>query len=365
MPDKAPVTRPLFSLPTWMPGERLLSAGLVLLLTTIVALIAVWPGDANIGARVTRPSAEETLPSVPGMEPTTVSLVAGQVIAGATATDPASGIVVLATPDLTAEAVAASVAVSMETHRIITLYGHPHDPNMGILGEHPMEDLLPILETQRSEYEAIDPSRPVVGAFEIIATVAQQKPGADGTYILDTDIETLTKYVDFAAQNNLLVFLDVQIGRGTVAMEFEKVRPLLARPNVHLAIDPEFSMDEGEIPGQSIGSVNASSIAYAQAELAAMVEQLNLPPKMLIVHQFQEDMITDKMALTSVPGVELIIDADGFGAPEMKTAVYDILVRDEPVGYAGIKLFYKQDTPLLTPADVLKLLPAPDVIIYQ
>jgi hypothetical protein len=63
--------------------------------------------------------------------------------------------------------------------------------------------------------------------------------------------------------------------------------------------------------------------------------------------------------------VQLVIDADGHGAPRRKTEVYHELVRDEPVGFAGIMLFYKQDEPLLTADQVLALTPSPDLVVYQ
>jgi hypothetical protein len=175
----------------------------------------------------------------------------------------------------------------------------------------------------------------------------------------------LREYIEYAAENDMIVILDVQIGRGTVALEIEKVRDLLAYPNVHLALDPEFAIAEGETPGDHIGSLNAESITYAQQVLAEIAAEHGIPPKMLIVHQFREDMITGKGDLAPMPGVQLVIDADGFGEPELKTFVYNYLVRDEPVEYGGIKLFYNQDSPLMKPREILDLVPAPDVIIYQ
>jgi hypothetical protein len=264
-----------------------------------------------------------------------------------------------------AAAVADEPGAIFPVNRVLTYYGHPHDENMGILGEYPKEELLRLLRQEAANYEAVDPSRPVIPAFEVIATVAQRDPGFDGTYILDTDLATLTEYADFAEANGILLFLDLQIGRGTVAAEIEKVRPLLERPHVHLALDPEFAIAEGQTPGIHIGSLDAESIAYAQRTLAQMVAELGLPPKVLIVHQFREDMIGNKASLRPVPGVQLVIDADGYGSPELKTHVYNILVRDEPVEFAGVKLFYKQDVPLMTPAEILGLTPSPDLIIYQ
>ncbi len=221
------------------------------------------------------------------------------------------------------------------------------------------------LLAEAANYEAADPTRPVIPAFEIIATVAQSVPGHDGTYILDTDHPTIREYVDYAAAHDMLVFLDLQIGRGTVAAEIEKVRPLLERPHVHLALDPEFAVAEGEILGEHIGSLGAESIRYAQETLAELAAEHGLPPKVLIVHQFREDMISGKDALAPVPGVQLVIDADGYGVPILKTDVYNILVRDEPIEFGGIKLFYRQDKPLMTAAEVLALNPSPDLVIYQ
>jgi hypothetical protein len=273
-------------------------------------------------------------------------------------------------PDLSANLAAPVVSAPADApllpdFRVVMFYGHPHDPAMGIVGEHGIEELAGILREEAANYAAADPSRPVIPALEIIATVAQRVPGSDGTYILDTDTETLTEYIDFAAEQGMVVVLDLQVGRGTVAAEIEKVRELLARPNVHLAIDPEFAVAEGEIPGEYIGSIDAESVTYAQKVLAEISAANGIPPKLLIVHQFREDMIRGKNELAPIPGVQLVIDADGYGAPELKTAVYNFLVRDEPVEFAGVKLFYGQDVPLMTPQEILALVPAPDVIIYQ
>jgi hypothetical protein len=122
---------------------------------------------------------------------------------------------------------------------------------------------------------------------------------------------------------------------------------------------------DGEIPGEYIGSVTADSITYAQQVLAEISATHGIPPKILIVHQFREDMIQGKDQLAPVPGVQLVIDADGYGAPELKTAVYNFLVRNELIEFGGVKLFYRQDMPLMSPQEILALVPAPDVIIYQ
>ena len=376
---RPPATRPLLTLPSWLPGESTLAAGLVLLLTLAIALIA-----ANGG--MPRFAAEDEPVTLAALSARQIELPSDVVAAAVAAKTPADGneaakltfstttqveSVPAGTPAFVpapAPAIAppeGAPGAILPSNRVLAYYGHPHDANMGLVGEYPKEEVLRLLRQEAANYEAVDPTRPVIPAFELIATVAQRTPGDDGTYILDTDLETLTEYADFAEANGALVFLDLQIGRGTVAAEIEKVRPLLERSHVHLALDPEFAVAEGETPGEYIGSLDAESIAYAQRTLAQMVSERGLPPKMLMVHQFREDMITNKMSLRPMEGVQLVIDADGYGAPELKIDVYNILVRDEPVGFAGVKLFYKQDVPLMSPAEILGLTPPPDVIIYQ
>ena len=377
-PEESPPTA--FRLPPWVPNGRTVSTAILVVVSITAASAALFGGNrmmvvSPVPTRTVTESAlphaaiddvgEQPTPGVPA--PTAMAMVASDADTSEGDIPPPNFV---QAPELKVD-LAAPVAEApaegalLPTYRIVTFYGHPHDPGMGVVGEYEIEQLSDKLREEAANYAAADPSRPVIPALELIATVAQRVPGSDGTYILDTDTETLTTYIDFASEQGMLVVLDLQVGRGTVAAEIEKVRDLLARPNVHLAIDPEFAVAEGEIPGEYIGSVSAESIAYAQKVLAEISAEHGIPPKMLIVHQFREDMIQGKTQLAPVPGVQLVIDADGYGGPELKTAVYNFLVRDEPVEFAGVKLFYGQDVPLMTAQEILDLVPAPDVIIYQ
>ncbi|HEV2127698.1 MAG TPA: hypothetical protein VGR22_03655 [Thermomicrobiales bacterium] len=250
-------------------------------------------------------------------------------------------------------------------YRILTYYGFPNNEKMGILGEHDTERLLDLLREQAAEFEAADPSRPVLVGMEVIASVAQREPQADGSYLLDTPSELLNRYSDFAEANDILLFLDVQIGRRTVQAEVEGLRPWLEKPHVHLALDPEFAMREGEIPGEHIGQVDASDITWTQEYLADLAAEVGIPPKVLIVHQFHYTMIENKDAVSPVAGVQLVIDADGWGTPAEKRATYDVVIAQQPIEFHGLKLFYRQDVPLMTAEEILDLEPAPDLIIYQ
>lgn len=202
-------------------------------------------------------------------------------------------------------------------------------------------------------------------AFEVIASVAQQEPQADGSYLLDAPSALLDEYTEFTAENDILLFFDLQIGRRTVQTEVEGLQRWLQNEHVHLALDPEFAMAEGEIPGTHIGSVKAEDITWTQNYLAELTSSLGLPPKVLVVHQFTESMITEKDQLAPVGGVQLVIEFDGWGTPDLKRTGYAATITQMPVEYNGIKLFYGQDQPLMTPQDVLDLSPIPDLIIYQ
>jgi hypothetical protein len=76
-------------------------------------------------------------------------------------------------------------------------------------------------------------------------------------------------------------------------------------------------------------------------------------------------MITNKDQVVPVAGVQLVIDADGFGDPDLKKATYDFVNNVTGIEYAGVKLFYQRDVPLMSAEDVVNLEPSPLFIMYQ
>ena len=247
---------------------------------------------------------------------------------------------------------------------MVTYYGVPGVPRMGILGELNKTELVRQLKRQAAQYERPD-DKPVQGAIHLIAAVAQNAPGNDGLYLLRTSAKVIEEYAQLAEENDLLLILDLQIGRSNVPDEIEAVRPYLERPYVHLALDPEFDMPPGQVPGQKLGTMTASDINHAIGVLSEIAQTHNLPNKVLIVHQFEHIMIENKQAIRNDPRVDFVLDMDGFGGRKAKLELYELFVHDEPLEYGGIKLFYQQDTDLLTPDEVLGLKPPPAVIVYQ
>ncbi len=249
--------------------------------------------------------------------------------------------------------------------QIIAYYGYPGVPSMGVLGSAGPEQVVARLERQAAAYDAVNGARGVAPALELVAAVAQGSPGPDGSYVYRMPRDLLEQYLRVAREHDLLVILDLQVGRSSVQAEVEHLLPYLRDPRVNLALDPEFAMPPGKVPGVSIGTLDAATINATQDELARLVREAGLPDKVLVVHQFLGRMISDKPALERVPGVNLVIDMDGFGGQAAKLSKYTRFVEDEHAPHGGIKLFYQHDAGLLTPDQVAHLRPQPDLVIYQ
>lgn len=94
------------------------------------------------------------------------------------------------------------------------------------------------------------------------------------------------------------------------------------------------------------------------------MKESGLPPKILLVHQFNWASITNPELVQPVANVQLVHEIDGWGPPE-KRDTYAALADLLPSEFHGFKLWYQQDDPLMTEAEVLALERAPDVVIYQ
>jgi hypothetical protein len=253
----------------------------------------------------------------------------------------------------------------LPAHRIVAYYGNPLSPRMGVLGQLPPPEMLARLEAVAGNWADADTATRVVPALHLIATVAQGRPGAGNKYRLRMSDSLIERVASWAEPRGWLVFLDVQIGHSTVQAELPRLIPFLSRPYIHLALDPEFAMKLGGVPGRRIGTLDASDVNYAVGLLAGLVAEHRLPPKVLVVHRFTQRMLTNHDRITLDPKVQVVVDMDGFGAPWHKQAADRSFVVPEPVQYAGFKLFYKNDKPMMTPKEVLELWPAPLYIQYQ
>ena len=249
-------------------------------------------------------------------------------------------------------------------HRIVAYYGNTRSTRMGILGQIPKDEMLARLEETATAWAEADTARKVMPALHLIATVAQGRP-AGGKYRLRMGDSVINEVARWAEERGWIMFVDVQIGLSTVEAELAPLLPFLARPYVHLALDPEFAMTKGGIPGKRIGTLDASHINYAIGVLGNLVDSLELPPKVLVVHRFTQPMLTNAGQIKLDPRVQVVIQMDGFGAPWLKQDAYKFFIVPEPVQYTGFKLFYKNDKPLMTPEQVVGLWPSPLYVQYQ
>lgn len=255
-------------------------------------------------------------------------------------------------------------------HRVVAFYGNFHSQQMGILGQYPEDEVLARLQSQVALWKAADPQTPVLPAIHYVAITAQGSAGADGKHRLRMADREIEKAIRMARKVGGVTFLDVQVGLSTVEDEVPTLDRYLKQPDIHLGLDPEFAMKGGVLPGQKIGTMDAAEINWAIAHLSKIVDQYDLPPKILVVHRFVKDMVTHMPLIRPAPEVQVVIDMDGWGRPDEKKDIYRYCITRTPVQFTGFKIFYRNDTRkpgsrLMTPQEVLALTPAPIYIQYQ
>jgi hypothetical protein len=243
---------------------------------------------------------------------------------------------------------------------------------MGILGEIPPPQMLARLDRIVAEWNLADPGTPVLPALHLIAVVAQDRPGRDGLYRLRMDSTLIRRVYGWAQEKQAVLFLDIQAGQSTIQQELPRLLPWLARPDVHLGIDPEFYMHynrAGRTPGTRIGTLAAADVNYVIDQLARLVTQHHLPPKVLVIHRFSQNMLQDADRIRLDPRVQIVINMDGWGQPWLKFDTYAKCQVAEPVQFTGFKLFFRNDTKksdlLLTPGELMALRPRPVFVQYQ
>jgi hypothetical protein len=246
-------------------------------------------------------------------------------------------------------------------HRVVAFYGAPQDRELGVLGIGTPAHAARKLERQARAYGSVLP------AFELIATVASGSPGTDNRYSQRLPRRTIDRYLKAARAAKALLILDIQPGHVGFMDEVRALRPYLEQPDVSIALDPEWKVPEGQVPGRVIGSADATEVNQVSAYLSEIVRAGRLPQKLLVVHQFTANMIGRKELLTQPPGVALTLNVDGFGDRPNKVAKYNEFSRPRVARrfHAGFKLFYHEDTNLMSPARVLRLRPRPDFIVYE
>ncbi len=254
--------------------------------------------------------------------------------------------------------------------RIVAYYGNPLSRKMGVLGEYPKDEMLRRFKAEVEKWGKADPTHAVQPALHLIAVVAQGKPGPAGKYRMVMPDKIINDMYGWAKEAHAILFIDIQTGQDDIRALLPHFEWILKNPDVHLAIDPEFNLiRSGKIPGTKIGTLDAADVNYASGYLQGLVKKYNLPPKVLIVHRFTKNMVTNAKQIALHREVQMVMNMDGWGLPPLKRNTYKEYIVREPVQFTGFKLFYHNDTKkgggLLQPQDLLRLCPTPIYIQYQ
>ncbi|ANE03832.1 cell wall-binding repeat-containing protein [Corynebacterium crudilactis] len=251
--------------------------------------------------------------------------------------------------------------------RMVALYGHPSGPALGAMGEQPAAEAVARVTELAQQYQPFD-DQPVIPAFEVIATVASEYPGEDGNYSNEFAEEDLLEYVDAITNAGGYAVLDLQPGRANFLEQAKRYENLLKRPNVGLALDPEWKIGPDEQPMMRVGSAEAAEINEVSQWLADLVAENKLPQKAFVLHQFQTQMLQNREQIdTSHPELAFVLHADGHGAPGDKYATWNMLREGlSPDFFMAWKNFYDEDFPTFTPQQTYEEIdPRPWFVSYQ
>jgi hypothetical protein len=249
-------------------------------------------------------------------------------------------------------------------YRVVAFYGAPQDKQLGELGIGTPAQAGRRLLRQAAPYAR--GTRPVLPAMELISTVAANAPGVDGLYRTQQTAKVINRYLHAARRIKALLVLDIQPGHADFLSEVQRLAPWLGQPDVGVALDPEWHTP-GVVPGTQIGSVTAEEVNQVSDYVAGIVRARKLPEKLFLIHQFTDGMIQGKERVLARPGLAVTFNVDGFGDRPNKLSKYAAFTaqtRGRPFS-DGYKLFYEEDTNLMSPADVMRMAPRPDVVVYE
>jgi hypothetical protein len=246
--------------------------------------------------------------------------------------------------------------------RVVAFYGAPQSRELGALGIGSPRGAARRLVRQAKPYGS--KRRPVLPALELITVIANADPGEDGNYLSRQKDAVIRRYLRAARRSKALLLLDLQPGRSDFFTEATRLEKWLTEPDVGLALDPEWRVMDGQVPGQVIGQVGAREVNATSAWLAQLVAKHDLPEKLFVIHQFTDDMVDEKR-LKRREGLATVLNVDGFGGQAVKKAKYRDFTRQAPDAFHGFKLFYEEDTDMMRPREVLRLRPKPFLVVYE
>ncbi len=251
-------------------------------------------------------------------------------------------------------------------HRLVGFAGAPSSEAFGRLGIGDLDDRARQIKRLGRDY---DDDRDVLPVFELITVVALADAGSEGLYRSRLGDDEVRKYLAAARRAGALLLLNIQPGLSEFLPEVRAYERWLREPDVGVALDPEWAVEPGEVPGQTYGTTTGAELDRVSAYLAKLVRQHDLPQKVMVFHQVAASVVTQEGAIQRRPEVAVIKSVDGIGSRALKVATWRVLTRDlPPPVHAGFKLFFEEDArsgDLMTPQQVLALRPKPEYVLYE
>jgi hypothetical protein len=252
-------------------------------------------------------------------------------------------------------------------YRLAGFCGHPGSPALGKLGIGDLDARVSEIEQVAGSYARDRAALPVL---ELIATMVQSKPGPDGLYRLRTESSVIDQHLDAARRHRAYLLLNIQPGRASFLDEVHAYEQWLTQPDVGVALDPEWAVGPGQVPGQVFGHVDTSMLNAVGKYVADLVSAHDLPEKVVVYHQLTPSIVRREQDLKAFPGVAWVKSVDGIGAKADKVATWNriLATTPRPLVHLGFKLFYDEDSkqgPLMSPDEVLALTPQLDYVMYE
>ena len=275
-----------------------------------------------------------------------------------------------------------SVGAPLPTNRIVAVYGivggvtfNGPASNLDLL-----DSYLPQLQALGKQYAQLDPTHPVKLGIDLVINVIQPCYAYPKYCASWADDGTLQAYVDYCQKHDLLLFFDLQLGVQPVAdaVNTYLIKYLSKYSFVELALDTEFhfpNTKEGYAMAQGypccLGWMDATEINWTIDKLADISLQNHLPRKVLIIHEWNHAVLTNKDKIKLNPNVSIVLQSDGFGSTFDKLYDYQVFVQQELIQYGGYKIFFQYpgagagDNPVQTPAEIMQIFPQPLFISYE
>ncbi len=245
---------------------------------------------------------------------------------------------------------------------LVAYYGTAQSGALGVLGETSPARMDRRLHRAAASFRR--PGQPLRYVYELIVTIADAHPGPGRDYNHDIPRAEVRRYIRAAHRNNALLLLDLQPGRSGFTTVAKRWAWALRDPWVGLALDPEWRMGRHQVPGRTVGQVDASEVNRTAAWLAALTRRERLPQKLFVLHQFRVDMVHHISRIQRRPELAMVQHVDGYGTRRQKLGTYHAVARPRQFRM-GFKLFYDEDVHRMRARHVRAVRPTVRFVSFQ